>query len=551
MKKVNFVANLKQDLPAGLVVFLIAVPLCLGIALASGAPLFSGLIAGIIGGIVIGLLSDSQTSVSGPAAGLTAVTLVALQQLGAWPTFLLAVALAGMFQLVLGFARAGTIANFFPSNVIKGMLTAIGIIIIMKQIPHALGYDRNSEGDEAFFEASGANTLSSLWHSLTEVIHPGATLVAFVALAILIIGERPQVKRWLGLVPGALVAVLASVLLNELLKMLGDPWAIQLVHLVSLPVVNDLPGFLGLFTLPDFSQWTNPEVWKVALTICAVASVETLLCLEAVDKIDPQRRYSNPNRELKAQGLGNLLSGLIGGLPITSVIVRSSANVNAGARSRLATIVHGLLLLICVVLIPGILNRIPLAALAAILLVTGYKLAKISIFKEMWSNGKYQWWPYIITVVAVVFTDLLMGVGIGLVASAFSILRGNMKNAYFFHRKQYHMGDVIYLKLSQEVSFLNKAAIKLTLEHLPADSKVVIDASDTAYVDYDVLELFREFHQINAPARGIQLTLRGFSEKYQFWEADFVRITAPTTAVQAASKGRLANLQQETIEEQF
>ncbi len=541
MQKVNFTANLKHDLPAGLVVFLIAVPLCLGIALASGAPLFSGLIAGIIGGIIVGLLSGSQTSVSGPAAGLTAVTLVSLQQLGAWPTFLLAVALAGIFQLALGFARAGSVASFFPSNVIKGMLTAIGIIIIMKQIPHALGFDQNSEGDEAFFEAGGGNTLSSLWHSLTEIIHPGALLVAVTALIILIVAERPAIKRKLGFLPGALLAVVASVLLNELFKMWGDPWA---THLVNLPIVADFQNFAALFTLPDFSQWNNPKVWTVALTICAVASVETLLCLEAVDKIDPQRRHSSPNRELKAQGLGNLLSGLMGGLPITSVIVRSSANVNAGGRTKMATVVHGLLLLICVLVIPAILNLIPLSALAAVLILTGYKLARISIFKEMWNNGKYQWWPYLITVVAVIFTDLLLGVGIGLAASAFAILRGNMKNAYFFHRKQYHMGDIIYLKLSQEVSFLNKAAIKLTLEHLPENSKVVIDATDTSYVDFDVLELIREFHLINAPARDIQVTLRGFSDKYKFWEADFVHVAAPTNGVQVPMNGHKTAIQE-------
>jgi len=305
---------------------------------------------------------------------------------------------------------------------------------------------------------------------------------------------------------------------------------------------------MGLFTIPDFSQWTNPKVWTVALTICAVASVETLLCLEAVDKIDPQRRNSSPNRELQAQGVGNILSGLIGGLPITSVIVRGSANVNAGARSKTSTIFHGLLLLVCAIFIPFVLNLIPLAALAAILILTGYKLAKISIFKEMWSNGKYQWWPYIITVVAVVFTDLLTGVGIGLAASAFAILRGNMKNAYFFHRKQYQMGDVIYVKLSQEVSFLNKAAIKMTLDHLPESSNVVIDATDTAYVDYDILELIREFHQINAPARNIQLTLRGFSDKYQFWEADFVHVAAPTSTVHVPENGRLTP--QESLERQ-
>ncbi len=522
MQKVNILASLKQDLPAGLVVFLIAVPLCLGIALASGAPLFSGLIAGMVGGLVIGFLSNSHTSVSGPAAGLTAVVLVAIQQLGSFEAFLLAVVLAGIFQVALGFARAGLVADYFPSNVIKGMLTAIGIIIILKQIPHALGYDRDSEGDEAFWQADGTNTLSSLGHSLSSIIHPGAILVTLVCIGILLLWEQPAIRRRVGLLPGALVAVLVSVVLNELFKWLGGPWVIQNTHLVSIPVAKDFAGFLGLFTLPDFGQLWNPKVYTVALTICAVATVETLLCIEAVDNIDPEKRTTNPNRELKAQGIGNILSGLLGGLPVTSVIVRGSANLNAGAKTKMATIVHGLLILSSVALIPVVLNLIPLAALAAVLLLTGYKLAKISIFKEMWANGKYQWWPFIITVVAVVFTDLLTGVGIGLVASTFAILRGNMKNAYFFHRKEYHEGDVIYLKLSQEVSFLNKGSIKLTLDHLPEGSKVVIDASDTAYIDFDVLEIIRDFLRVKAAAKNIQLTLRGFQDKYRYWVADFV-----------------------------
>lgn len=515
-------ANLKYDLPAGVVVFLIAVPLCLGIALASGAPLFSGMIAGIVGGIVIGLLSSSHTSVSGPAAGLTAVVLVAIQQLGSFQTFLLAVVLAGLFQIALGYARAGTIANFFPTSVIKGMLTGIGIIIILKQIPHALGYDKTAEGDEAFFQASGGNTFSSLLESVTQFIHPGSTLAAIMAMGILLLWERPGVKARVGMIPGALVAVLASVLLNELYKIGGDPWAIRPEHLVSIPVPQDLQGFFGQFMFPDFSQWANPKVYTVALTLCVIASVETLLCIEAVDNIDPQKRNTNPNKELKAQGIGNLISGLIGGLPVTSVIVRGSANVNAGARTKMAAISHGVLILVCVALIPGLLNLIPLSALAAVLILTGYKLAKVSIFKEMWANGKYQWWPFIITVVAVVFTDLLTGVGIGLAASAFAILRGNMKNSYYFHKAEYHEGDLILIKLSQEVSFLNKASIKLTLEHLPEHSRVLIDASDTAYIDYDVLELVREFRDVKAPAKNITVVLKGFKEKYKVGDSDFV-----------------------------
>lgn len=516
-------ANLKYDLPAGLVVFLIALPLCLGIALASGAPLFSGLIAGIVGGLVIGFLSGSHTSVSGPAAGLTAVVLVSIQQLGNnYEAFLLAVVLAGVLQFILGVVQAGMVANYFPSNVIKGMLTAIGIIIIMKQIPHAVGYDKDTEGDEAFFEQGGSNTFLSLWESLTEYIHPGATLVALLSIGIMLLWEKPFIKNRLKYVPGALVAVVVAVLVNQLLIGLGDPWAIRQEHLVNIPVASDFNAFMAQFTMPDFSRWLDPKIYTVAFTICAVASIETLLCLEAVDKIDPYLRTSGPNRELRAQGIGNIISGLIGGLPITSVIVRSSANVNANARTKMSAIIHGMLLLVCAALIPGILNLIPLAALAAVLILTGYKLAKISVFKEMWGNGKYQWWPFIITVVAVVLTDLLTGVGIGLVASVFAILRGNIKNAYYFHKEEYHAGDTIRIKLAQEVSFLNKAAIKLTLEDLPENSKVLIDASDSSYIDFDVLESIREFAKEKAPKKGIEVTLLGFRDKYKFWEADFV-----------------------------
>jgi MFS superfamily sulfate permease-like transporter len=522
MLKNNFWADLKYDLPSGLVVFLIALPLCLGIALASGAPLFSGMIAGIIGGLVVGSLSGSHTSVSGPAAGLTAVVLVSVQQLGSFQVFLLALVLAGIFQLALGFARAGMIANYFPSNVIKGMLTGIGIIIILKQIPHALGYDKDAEGDFAFFEQGGSNTFLSIWETLTQFIHPGATIVALISIGIMRLWESPSVKSKLGFLPGALVAVVVAVLINQVLITLGEPWAILPEHLVSIPVANDASAFIAQFTFPDYSQWANTKVLSVAFTLCIVASIETLLCLEAVDKIDPYLRTSDPNRELRAQGVGNILSGLIGGLPITSVIVRSSANVNANARTKFSAIFHGLFLLVCVALIPAILNKIPLAALAAVLILTGYKLAKISIFKESWSNGKYQWWPFIITVFAVVFTDLLTGVAIGLVASAFAILRGNMRNAYYFHKEEYHEGDVINIKLSQEVSFLNKAAIKQTLFDLPENSKVVIDATDTAYIDFDVLESIREFAKEKAASKNIKLTLKGFHERYNFWEADFV-----------------------------
>ncbi len=519
----KYAANLKYDLPASIVVFLVALPLCLGIALASGAPLFSGMIAGIIGGIVIGSLSNSHTSVSGPAAGLTAIVLAAITQLGSYEVFLLAVVLAGALQLALGLLRAGGIADFIPSSVIRGMLTGIGIIIILKQIPHAVGYDREAEGSLSFFDPSGQTTFSNLWIALKQYIHPGATLVALVAIAILIAAERPAVKRFLGVIPGALVAVIAGILINSAFAAAGaESWIIQRGHLVDIPVANSLTEFFSIFTLPDFSAWNNPKVYTVALTLCAVASIETLLCIEAMDREDPFKRTTNPNVELRAQGIGNILSGLIGGLPMTSVIVRSSANVNAGARTKASTILHGVFLLVSVITIPQVLNLIPLSALAAVLLMVGYKLAKPSIFKQMWHNGKYQWWPFIITVVAIVLTDLLTGVLIGLAVSAFSILYGNLKNAYYFHEEEYHEGDLIRIRLSQEVSFLNKASIKRTLDHLPTGSNVLIDASDTAYIDFDVLEIIRDFAAVKAPSKGINVALRGFHDRYDIGDADFV-----------------------------
>jgi len=504
--------NLKQDFPASIVVFLVAVPLCLGIALASGAPFFSGLIAGIVGGIVIGVISNSHLSVSGPAAGLTAIVLASIIQLGAFETFLVAVVLAGVLQLILGFLKAGSIANYFPGNVIKGMLTAIGIIIILKQIPHAFGYDKDAEGNLSFFDMDGNNTFTALLEPLSK-IHLGVTIITAVALTILILWEKPFMKK-MRIVPGALVAVIVSVLLNAFFQAAFPALAVAADHLVQVPVANSVSEFLGFFTFPDFSKAMNADVIMVAITLAAVASIETLLCIEAVDKMDPQRRITSQNRELKAQGIGNIVSGLLGGLPVTSVIVRSTANVNAGAKTKMATILHGVLILVCAALIPFLLNKIPLGALAAILLVTGYKLAKISIFKQMFANGKYQWAPFMVTVIAIVFTDLLTGVGMGLVASIFAILLGNLKNSYYFHKKKHHEGEVIHIYLSEEVSFLNKASIKLTLDKLPENSDVIIDATKSHYIDFDVLELIREFKDIKAPQKGINCVLTGFKEKY-------------------------------------
>lgn len=518
----NIFAHLKSDLPAGIVVFLVAVPLCLGIALASGAPFFSGMIAGIIGGIVIGFMSNSHLSVSGPAAGLAAVVLASITKLGAFETFLLAVFFAGVIQLILGFLKAGAIANYFPSGVIKGMLTAIGVIIILKQIPHAFGYDKDAVGDLKFLQTDGENTFSELINSISK-IDLGATLICLISLAILILWERPFFKKKLKLLPGGLVAVIIAVVLNEFFVKSGNALGVTGEHLVNVPVAGSFSEFLGFFTLPDFSQITNPQVYIVALTIAAVASIETLLCVEAVDKLDPEKRATSPNRELVAQGVGNMASGLIGGLPITSVIVRSSANVNAQAKSKMSTIIHGFLILICVTLIPVILNKIPLASLAAILLMTGYKLCNPALFKKMFAIGKYQWVPFVVTVLAIVFTDLLTGVGIGLLVSTLALLYGNYKNSYYFHKEKHLEGEIILIHLSEEVSFLNKASIKLTLEHLPENTTVIIDAYDSQYIDHDILELIRDFKDVQAPLKNINCKTVGFKDKYNIVNTDNVQ----------------------------
>lgn len=527
MKK-SVLANLKYDVPSSIVVFLVAVPLCLGIALASGAPFFSGLIAGIIGGIVIGSLSNAQLSVSGPAAGLTAIVLAGITRLGTFETFLTAVFLAGAIQLGLGFLKAGSIASYFPSSVIKGMLTAIGVIIILKQIPHAVGYDAEAEGSMAFQQADGNNTLTALLRPL-QGIHAGVTIITLVALAILLLWEKPFMKRF-KIFPGALAAVVAGILLNLCFAAFLPALALGKEQLVQVPVANNLKEFVGLLTLPDFSAIWHKDVIITAFTIAAVASIETLLCIEAVDKMDPWRRVTDQNRELKAQGVGNMISGLLGGLPITSVIVRSSANINTGARTKASAIMHGVLLLICTAFIPGILNKIPLGALAAILLMTGYKLARLSVFKQMFANGKYQFIPFIVTVVAVVFTDLLTGVGLGLATSALAILYNNMTNSYYFHKENHHEGEIIRIHLSEDVSFLNKASIKKTLDDLPSNSTVVIDAGKTHYIDFDVLELIKEFKDIQAVEKNIKCILTGFKEKYKIDNTHNVLSESPAHA---------------------
>jgi MFS superfamily sulfate permease-like transporter len=512
-KKINLFANLKSDFSSGLVVFLVALPLCLGIALASGAPLFSGIISGVVGGIVVGLLSKSHISVTGPAAGLTAIVLTAITDLGAFDSFLLAVLLAGLMQLVLGFIKAGSISNYFPTNVIEGMLAGIGVIIFLKQIPHAFGYDKDYEGDLAFLQPDGENTFSELFQVFGH-IQVGSIVITLISLSILIAWTKVEFLKKLKLVPAALIAVIVSVVVNEIFNQTGSSLSIKSEHLVSLPVPTSIEEFKGIFVLPDFAAISNSKVWIVAITIAVVASIETLLCIEAADRMDAQKRYTDTNVELKAQGVGNVLSALLGGLPMTSVVVRTTANNTAGAKTKMSTIIHGVLLLISVLSIPTILNKIPLATLAAVLLMIGYKLANPKTVKHFWKKGKYQFIPFIATLLAVVFTDLLKGVALGMIISIIFVLKGNMERAYKFRKEEYHDGDIIHIELAQEVSFLNKAAIKSTLASIPENSKVEINASDTVYIAHDVLDLIREFTNIKAKDENIEVKLIGFKESY-------------------------------------
>lgn len=514
---------IKTDFLSGVVVFLVALPLCLGIAVASGAPPFAGIITGVIAGIVVGYLSNSHVSVSGPAAGLIAIVLLAITNLG-FNNFLLAVMIAGGIQLVLGFAKAGTISSYFPSGVIEGMLTAIGIIIIKKELPHAIGYDKEHEGD--FFsyqltDAADRGFFGEIIHSL-NFAHIGAIAITVISIIILVAFNKLAFLKKIKVLPGALVVVIVGIIANEIFKMTNSPLQITGEHLVKLPTASNASEFLAQFTFPDVSAITNPAVWVTAFTIAAVASIETLLCLEAAEKMDPMKRFASANVELKAQGVGNMLTGLLGGLPITSVIVRTTANINAGAKTKLSTMVHGVLLLIAVVLIPGLLNKMPMACLAAILIMIGLKLASPKVFKHMWKAGKYQFIPFIVTVIAVVTTDLLKGVGIGLMVSIFFILKGNMKLAYFFKKEEHQEGETIHIDLAQEVSFLNKAAIKQTLAHLPRNSKVIIDAVNTVYIDYDVLMLIRDFVRVGSKDKNISVTLRNFKPAYKMQEGTHV-----------------------------
>ncbi|WNH14150.1 SulP family inorganic anion transporter [Thalassobellus suaedae] len=499
--------TIKNDLPASIVVFFVALPLCLGIALASGAPLFSGVIAGIIGGIVVGGLSGSKVGVSGPAAGLAAIVLTAIGTLGGYENFLVAVVLGGVIQLLFGVLKAGVIGYYFPSSVIKGMLTGIGIIIILKQIPHFFGYDIEPEGADSFIEVSGENTFSAILH-IFDNITLGSVLIGIIGLAIILFWDKVLSKKakFFQIIQGPLVAVVAGII-YFMLTSGNDTLAILPKHLVSVPIPEDAVSFLNQFSFPNFSVITNTEVWVVAFTIALVGSLETLLSVEAADRIDPHKNVTPTNRELLAQGTGNIISGLIGGLPITQVIVRSSANIQSGARSKTSAILHGFFLLISVVLIPKLLNMIPLSVLAAVLLIVGYKLAKPSLFKQMYNLGWKQSVPFFSTILGIVFTDLLVGIGLGLAVGIVVILLKSYQNSHFLHIEDKSNGKhKIKMTLAEEVTFFNKGAILKELDSLPRDTYLEIDILKTRYLDNDIIEILEDF-AFKAKERNIDIKL--------------------------------------------
>lgn len=509
-----YLKSFKQDFPASIVVFLVALPLCLGIALASGVPLFSGLISGIIGGIVVGLFSKSQLSVSGPAAGLVVIVLNAVESLGSFEGFLAAAALAGAIQLVFGLLKMGIIGHYFPSSVIKGMLAAIGLILILKQIPHLVGFDSDAFGEMEFFQSDGSNTISYLLATVDHVYF-GSLFVGLICLLLLIIWDRPIVKsnKVLKQVPGGVVAVVVGILLNLLLDAFFPDFAIHGDHMVSIPKIDAESSISDIFVFPDFSLMFDFNVIIVAFTLAIVASLETLLSIEAVDRIDPLKRRTSTNAELKAQGIGNIVSGLIGGLPITAVIVRSSANVDAGGKTKMSAVYHGILLLLAVVAFPGLMNMIPLAALAAILVLLGYKLTKPALYKQQFLNGRNQFIPFIVTVVAILFTDLLIGIIIGMAVGIFFILKENYKVPYHYHQEELDQegNRLIKIRLSEHVSFLNKASLRLALENIKKGSNVVVDGTMSTEIDFDALEVIHNF-KATAPERNISVQLINIPE---------------------------------------
>lgn len=496
--------NWKNDFQSSLVVFLVALPLCLGIALASNAPLAAGLYAGIIGGVVIGAFSGSNISVSGPAAGLTVIVAGAIQTLGSFEMFALAVFLSGLFQILFSIVKGGTIGDYFPTSVIKGMLAAIGIILILKQFPHAVGFDNDFMGDESFEEKSGGNTFTQLLLAL-KLFHPGAVVVALISMAIMMTWEKQAGKKikFFQLIPGALVAVIASVILNYLFGFISPALVINGGHLVTLPFSGGFTDFFAGFNFPNWADLANPKVYTVAITIALVGSIESLLSVDAADKIDEEGRVTNKNRELLAQGIGNAVSGFIGGLPITAVIVRSSANATAGAKSKLSAIMHGLWLMLCVIFIPTLLNMIPLAALASVLILVGYKLTKPELIKKMYERGMNQFIPFAVTIIAILFTNLLMGILIGIVVGFVFVIKSNMHKSIVMVKDE----NMYLIKFYKDVSFLQKATLQKLLGTIPENSSVILDGSTSIFVDDDIVDVIEDFMK-RGKCSGINVQLK-------------------------------------------
>jgi MFS superfamily sulfate permease-like transporter len=520
-KPKNYLSYLGADFPASIVVFLVALPLCLGIALGSGAPLFSGIIAGIVGGIVIGILSGSQLSVSGPAAGLTAIVVTALGKMPAYEVFLLSVVLAGIIQIILGFIKAGVIGDYVPSAVIKGMLAAIGLILILKQLPHLIGYNANYAGDESFLQKDDKNTFTEILYSFRKMI-PLALIIGLIGLSIHFLWEKVLAKKnkLFQLIPAPLVVVLTGILINQLALVFFPSYAIAQTHLVNIPVASGVKEFGSFFMFPDFNYIGDKHVWITAITIAIVASLESLLNIEAADDLDPYQRVTPTNRELKAQGTGNIISGLLGGLPVTSVVVRTSVNINSGGKTKVSAILHGVLLLSSVAFVPKLLNLIPLSALAAVLIYTGYKLAKPSLFKDFYKKGWDQFMPFVITVVAILLTDLLIGILIGCGIGLFFVMRSNFRSAVFVvHDKNHYL-----FRLRKDVSFLNKPIIKNKLENVPEDSFVLIDTTRADFIDRDVVEVIEDFMKhahlknLKVELKRSQYKAQGFTKKQTTFE---------------------------------
>ena len=492
---------LRHDLPAGLSVFLVALPLCLGIALASGAPLYAGLLSGIIGGLVVALVSGAQLAVSGPAAGLTTLVAASIISLGDYKLFLLAVIVAGLFQLLLGVLKLGDIANYFPSAVIKGMLAAIGLILISKQIPLALGYDKPDFWTSGFLNLFSSKNFLGNIESFNHHITIGAILISVVSLVIIILLQQPFAKK-LKVIPTPLLVVVTGIIINILFTNAASGFSLKQTQLVNIP-----SNIFASITFPEFSKFfSNIEIWKDGLIIGLLATLETLLCIEAVDKLDRRNRITPVNRELIAQGVGNMVCGLLGAIPMTAVVVRGAANVDAGGRTKLSAFTHGLFLLLAVLLIPFVLNKIPYASLAAILLSTGYNLTKPKLFRNMWSLGWKQFLPFVFTILVILCTDLLIGVSIGLLISVYFIIQNNFKTEYKITKTKHLDIETHYIKLNSNVTFLNKVQLRKSLDEVPEYSVLTIDGSNCNFIDYDILEIISEYHS-KAHERHIELHL--------------------------------------------